>query len=174
MQALKKIFSMILRFGTSIVLLIFIFRNVDKKSLFTIIKNADKPLLLLAFCIFFFGYILCLLRWEMLLKALNIHLPLKRIIISFSAGIFFSLFLPSTIGGDFMRSIDLASHTKRPKEVVATVLLDRLSGYTGLVSLALISIIFGWQFVQDRSILISVGIITGVLVAVLLVLFNKF
>lgn len=174
MNILKKIASILLRVGTSIVLLLFIFRNIDKKSLFTIIKNADKPLLFLAFCIFFCGYILCLLRWEMLLRALKIHLPLKRVIISFSGGIFFSLFLPSTIGGDFMRSIDLAAHTKRPKEVVATVLLDRLSGYTGLVSLALLSIIFGWRLIRDRSILLSVGVITSILVAVLLVLFNKF
>ena len=174
MQALKKIFSIALRVGTSIALLIFIFRNVDKKSLFAIIKDSDKPLLLLAFCIFFFGYVLCLLRWEMLLKALNIRLPLKRIIISFSAGIFFSLFLPSTIGGDFMRSIDLAAHTKRPKEVVATVLLDRISGFIGLVSLALLATLFGWRFIQDRSVLLYVFLITLVLVAVLLVLFNKF
>lgn len=174
MQTLKKILSIFSRVGTSIVLLVFLFRNVDKKSLFEIIKNADKPLLFLAFCIFFCGYALCLLRWQMLLKAVKIHLPLKRIIISFSGGIFFSLFLPSTIGGDLMRSIDLAAHTKKPKEVVATVLLDRLSGYIGLVSLALLSILFGWRFVQDRSVLLSVAIITGVLIAVLLVLFNRF
>lgn len=174
MQALKKILSLFLRVGTSIILLIFLFRNVDKKSLYEVIKNADKTLLFLAFCIFFSGYALCLLRWEMLLKAVKIHLPLKRIIISFSGGIFFSLFLPSTIGGDLMRSIDLAAHTKRPKEVVATVLLDRLSGYIGLVSLALLSILFGWRFIQDRSVLLSVAIITGVLIAVLLVLFNRF
>jgi len=73
-----------------------------------------------------------------------------------------------------MRSIDLASHTKRPKEVVATVLLDRLSGYIGLVSLALLSVLFGWRFIQDRSVLLSVLLITLVLVAVLLALFNKF
>ena len=72
-----------------------------------------------------------------------------------------------------MRSFDLAAHTKRPKEVVATVLLDRLSGYIGLVSLALLATLFGWRFIQDSSVLLAVGIITGVLIAVLLVLFNK-
>lgn len=158
----------------SIALLLFLFRNVDKKSLFTIVKNSDKTLLLLAFCIFASGYVFCLLRWEMLLRAVKIQLPLKRIIISFCGGIFFSLFLPSTIGGDFMRSIDLSAHTKKPKEVVATVLLDRLSGYTGLVSLALLSFVIGWRFVQDRSVLLSVALITFILAAALLALFNKF
>src|SRR3989338_8020702 len=173
MNILKKVASVLLRVGTSVVLLFFIFRNIDKKSLFTIIKNADKPLLFLAFCIFFCGYVLCLLRWEMLLRALKIHLPLKRVIISFSGGLFFSLFLPSTIGGDFMRSIDLALHTKKPKEIIATVLLDRLSGYIGLVTLALLSLTFGWRLIQDKSVLFAVSIITGILILILLVLFNS-
>lgn len=73
-----------------------------------------------------------------------------------------------------MRSIDLATHTKRPREVLATVLLDRLSGYIGLVLLALFSLLLGFRFIQDKSVLFSVAIITAVLIAVLLVLFNKF
>ncbi len=174
MQILKKIFSIILRISISIILLVFLFKQVDKKSLLEAIKNADKSLLFLAFLIFSLSYILCLFRWEMLLKAVKIHLPLKRVIISFSGGIFFSLFLPSTIGGDLMRSIDLAAHTKRPREVIATVLLDRLSGYVGLVLLALLALLFGWKLLQDKSILLSVIIITAVLIAILSVLFNKF
>lgn len=174
MQTIKKIFSIIIRIGISIALLIFLFRQVDRKSLFEIIKGADKGILFLAFSIFFVSYIFCLLRWEMLLKAVDIHLPLKRVIISFSAGIFFSLFLPSTIGGDFMRSIDLATYTKKPKEVVATVLLDRLSGYIGLVSLANLSLLLGWRLVQVKTVLFTVLLITGILIAILLVLFNKF
>ena len=73
-----------------------------------------------------------------------------------------------------MRSLDLSAHTKRPREVVATVLLDRLSGYAGLVILALLSLLFGWQLIQDKSVLFSVLIITAILIAILLVLFNSF
>jgi hypothetical protein len=174
MDKLKKILSVLLRISISIILLIFLFRLVDKRILLEVIKNADKPLLFLAFFTLFFIYLFCLFRWEMLLKAADIRLPLKRVIISFSGGIFFSLFLPSTIGGDLMRSIDLAAHTKKPKEVVATVFLDRLSGYTGLVILALLALLFGWKFIQDSSVLFSAVIITAVLIAVLLILFNNF
>jgi len=174
MENLKKILNVFLRVIISIALLIFLFKQVDTKSLFQIIKNADKALLFIAFFITFFSYVLCLLRWEMLLKAVKIHLPLKRVIISFSGGIFFSLFLPSTIGGDLMRSIDLATHTKRPKEVIVTVLLDRLSGYIGLVILALASLLLGWNLLQDTAVFLSVGIISGILVAILLVLFNRY
>ena len=174
MAIFKKVLSIFFRVGISVALLIFLFRQVDKKSLLALVKNADKPLLFFSFIIFFISYPLCLFRWEILLKAAKIHLPLKRIIISFAGGIFFNLFLPSTIGGDLVRSIDLGSHTKKPKEVVATVLLDRLSGYIGLVIIALFAVIFGWRFVEDVSVLIPVFIILILLVAILLVLFNKY
>jgi len=170
----KKFMSILLRVGISVALLVFLFRQVDKKVLLEIIKNADKGLLVLAFIIFSSSYILCIFRWMMLLKAVKIHLSLKRVIISSAGGIFFSLFLPSTIGGDLVRSVDLAAHTKRPREVVATVFLDRLSGYTGLVLLALLALAVGWRLVPLKSVLPPVFIITGVLVLGLLVLFNKF
>jgi hypothetical protein len=172
---MKRIFLILLRIGVSVVLLVFLFNKVDKKSLAEIVKNANKLLLLVAFGVYFLSYILCLFRWEMLLRALKIHLPLKRIIISYAGAHFFSLFLPSTIGGDLMRSIDLSVHTKKPKEVIATVFLDRLSGYIALVLLALLSLGIGWKLlIQDKSVLLSVGIITAVLIAVLFVLFNRF
>ncbi len=175
MKIFKQIISITLRISISIILLIFLFRLVDKKNLIEIIKNADKPLLLIAFFIFLSSCALGIFRWDMLLKAAKINLPLKRVIISSAGGTFFSLFLPSTIGGDLVRSIDLAVHTKRTHEVVATVLLDRLSGYIGLVAVALFAVLFGWRFIQDNTgALFSVAIITAVLVAVLLILFNRF
>ena len=176
MAIFKKILSILLRISVSIILLIFLFKfnKIDIHLLLVNIKSADKHLLLLAFFIFLFNYILCLYRWKMLLKAADIHLPFKRIIVSFSGGIFFSLFLPSTIGGDLARSIDLATHTKRPREVVATVLLDRLSGYVGLVIIVLCSLFLGWRFVQYPSVLLSVIIITVVLIVILAILFNNF
>jgi uncharacterized protein (TIRG00374 family) len=155
-------------------LLIFLFKQVDRRSLFEIIKSADKFILFLSFLAYFFVYVLCILRWDMLLKGSGIHIPIKRLIISFSGGIFFSLFLPSTIGGDLMRSIDLASYTKKTSQVVATVILDRLSGYIGLVIVALLSVVFGFRFIEDKSILLLVGIITATLIFILLVLFNKY
>ena len=175
MKIFKKIASILLRIGVSIALLIFLFRMVDKKSLFEIIKHSDKPLLLIAFFTLFFSYALCLFRWDMLLKAAQIRLSFKRVIISSAGGMFFSLFLPSTIGGDLVRSIDLAVHTKRTHEVVATVLLDRLSGYIGMVIVALLAVLFGWGFIRDNpTALFSVAIITAILAAVLLILFNRF
>lgn len=173
MELIKKIVLIFLRISISVALLIFLFSQVDRKSLFEIIKTADKGLLLWAFFIFFFNYLFCLMRWIMLLKALEIHLPLSRVIISFSGGIFFNLVLPSAIGGDLVRSIDLAAYTKKPKEIVATVILDRLSGSVGLLILIFFSLFFGSKLLQDKAVFLSIFIITFLLVIILLILFNN-
>lgn len=174
-KLLRLIFTIILRVGISIVLLVFLFKHIDEENLLKIVRHCNKTILFYAFFVFVINYILCVVRWEMLLKAAKIQLPFKRVLISAAGGFFFSLFLPSTIGGDLMRSIDLAVHTKKPREVIATVLLDRLSGYIGLAIVALLAVLFGWKYIQDnQSILVSVAIINVILIAVLLVLFNKF
>jgi len=174
MERIKKISSIILRIGISAALLFFLFRQVGAQNLWSTIKGADLRFILLAFLVSFFSYLLCLFRWEMLLKAYQIHLPLKRVILAFSGGLFFNLFMPSSIGGDVVRSIDLAVQTKKTKEVLATVLLDRLSGYVGLVILAAAAMGLGWKYVEAKNILFAMALISGILILILLVLFNSF
>ena len=177
MKNLKKILSFILRVCISVVLLVvlFCFKKINLHDLIYDIKSTDKLLLLLAFAIFFIPYFLGLIRWHMLLKASKVNIPFNRIATSYAGGVFFSLFLPSSIGGDVARSIDLAKYSQKPKEIVATVLLDRLSGYVGLVIVVLLTLLAGWQEIsKDLTVLITIGVIVWILAVVLLVLFNKF
>ena len=173
----KKTLSIFLRIGISIILFVILFysKEIDLHSLLDHIHSTNKPFLLLAFFLSLLNYILCFFRWNILLKAANIHLPVKRVVISVCGGVFFSLFLPSSIGGDFARSIDLAKHTQKTKEVIATVFMDRLIGYVGLASVTLFSCVLGWEIVKnDIAILSSVAIIISILIFILLILFNKF
>jgi glycosyltransferase 2 family protein len=174
MGIFKKIVSIVLRIAASMLMLAFLFKQVDVQAILKVIKSADIGLLLVACAVFFLTYVFCLFRWEMLLRAADIKLPLKRVIFSFAGGTFFNLFLPSTIGGDLIRSLDLSAHTKKPKEIVATVLMDRLSGYIGLVVVALLAVFLGWRFLDDKSVLVTVFVVAGILVAILLAFFNTF
>jgi glycosyltransferase 2 family protein len=176
MVKFKNILSLILRIGVSAVLLVLLFRfnKIDIHALIDDIKGADKLFLAVGFAVFFCGYFLGFLRWRMLLEAAGINISLKRLISSFSGGIFFSIFLPSTIGGDFVRTIDLAEHTKKAKEVIATVFLDRLSGYIGLVFVILPALWLGRNLMLDKVVISSVSVIIALLIVILLVLFNNF
>jgi hypothetical protein len=152
---------------------LFKINKIDLQALINDIKGADKILLAVGFLLLFFVYFLGFLRWQMLLKAGGIVISLKRLVSSFSGGVFFSIFLPSTIGGDLVRVADLAGHTKKAKEVIATVFLDRLSGYVGLVFVIILAFLWGRDLILDKVVLTSISVIIVLLFVVLLVLFNS-
>lgn len=176
MKRIKNIFLVLARISISIVLLVFLFKfnRIDIHALISDIKSANIFFLSIGLALFLSIYILGFLRWQMLLSAAGINIPLGRLISSFSGGVFFSIFLPSTIGGDLVRTVDLAEHTKKAKEVIATVFLDRLSGYVGLVFVILPALLLGRNLVLDKVVFSSVFIIIIILVFILLILFNNF
>lgn len=175
MIKLKNILSVLLRIGVSIILLVLLFKfnKIDVHGLLRDIKGADKLFLFVSFVLYSFIYILGFFRWRMLLRTAGFDIPLKRLVSSFSGGVFFSIFLPSTIGGDLVRAVDLAGHTRRAKEVIATVFLDRFSGYIGLVFVIIPSLLLGRNLVLDRVVFTSVSVIIILLVVILLILFNN-
>jgi hypothetical protein len=170
----KKILFFILRFCVSAALFIFLFKQIDKKALFLNIKAADKFILAWACLLQLLNLVLGFWRWNMLLGALGVRALLKRRISSFAVGNFFNYFLPSSIGGDLVRTLDLSVYTKKTKEVVATVLLDRLSGYVGMEIVFLTALFLGWRLLPLKIVLFPAALITLILIVLLLVLFNNF
>jgi len=175
MTGLKKIISVLLRICVSIVLLVLLFKfnKIDIRVLANDIKGADKVFLIVGFVVFVLNYLLGFLRWRMLVRTVEINIPLRKLISSFSGGIFFNVFLPSTIGGDLVRTADLTAHTNKAKQVIATVFLDRLSGYTGLVIVILLAMLLSRDLIHDKVVFSSVTVIIILLISILLVLFNN-
>ena len=158
----------------SVILLLLLFKlnKIDFKVLISDIKNADRVFLVLGFACLPLVHLLSCWRWHMLLKVAEINISLKKLISSFCGGIFFSIFLPSTIGGDLVRTADLAKNTQKTKKVIATVFLDRLSGYIGLVLVVLPAILLGSSLIGDKIVYFSVAVIVMILVVALVLLFN--
>ena len=175
MKALfKKIVSMALRVGISACLFVFLFSKVDVQALWQALKTIDVGLLLIAFAISLISYILCFYRWNMLLVASGMKFPFRTVLGPYLGGIFFTLSPLSTISGDAVRGLDLSLHSKKTKEVMATVLLDRLSGFVGMVFVVLIALLFGFKYISKPSFLISIFILVFILVSAVLVLFNPY
>ncbi len=175
MPRLKNILYLSLRLLVSVLLLFLLFKlnNIDLKTLAGQIKGARPFFLLLGFLALPFTHILGFFRWRMLIQAAGINIPFRKLASSFCGGIFFSIFLPSTIGGDLVRTADLAAQTQKTRQVVATVFLDRLSGYIGLVLVVLPAIILGGSLIADKVVYISAAAITMLLALILVILFNK-
>ncbi len=91
------------------------------------------------------GYVLCGLRWAWIAEGLGIEVSKRRKIRLYFLGMFASLFLPSTIGGDVVRGVVLAKTEGRRGigvTAAASVILDRVNGMYALLLLLTISMLF--------------------------------
>ncbi len=80
--------------------------------------------------------IACAVRWQMLSRPLGFEQPLGHYIGFYYIGMFFNLFLPTSIGGDVVRAWYLAGERGRRLDGFLSVLVDRGSGLLVLVALA--------------------------------------
>ncbi|MDP2940309.1 MAG: lysylphosphatidylglycerol synthase transmembrane domain-containing protein [Candidatus Omnitrophota bacterium] len=170
---IKNLSILILRIAFSLGLIIFLFYKFDFAKTLLVIKKADLNYFIFVLLLTFFVNFLLLLRWYMLIKACGIKIPFKRIVVAFCGGIFFNLFLPSAAGGDIVRSIALFGQTKERAKVVASVILDRLSGFISIAIIASISLFIGFKLVNDSSILLILAIVLLSLFSLTLILFNS-
>jgi len=170
----NRLSSIFLRFAISTGILIFLFLRIDFKNFFHIIKTANLKILLFVFFLNLSVYFLAFLRWMITVKNLKIEIPWRILLESFCGGVFFNLFLPSTIGGDIVRIADLSLRFHKAKEVTASVFLDRLSGYLGLEIMLIFALILGYKLIFDRLIFFIALGFSALLFALLFVLFNNF
>jgi hypothetical protein len=84
--------------------------------------------------------VLMALRWQMLLAAKSVPVPLGWLVRRYFVALFAGQFLPAAIGGDAVRVVELGRRTGDAPEAVASVLIDRLVGLVSLVVLAAVAV----------------------------------
>lgn len=81
--------------------------------------------------------------------------------------------MPSAVGGDVVRILDLTNHSRKTKEIAATVLIDRLTGFVALGLIALLSIAIGYSYIRGLGLFWPVLLLFVFLFAVAAVAFDK-
>src|SRR5207247_756457 len=72
--------------------------------------------------------LLCVVRWLWLSRPLGFTQSLARFTGIYFVGMFFNLFLPTSVGGDAVRAIYLANGKGKRMAALLSVVLDRVSG----------------------------------------------
>jgi uncharacterized membrane protein YbhN (UPF0104 family) len=124
-----------LLFRALVTVLIFtlILRSIDFNLAWETLKNANFGLLLLALSLQFASTTLAAFRWHIILRNLDLAHPFPFCWCSYFKGMFFNQGLPTSIGGDALRVIDIARQGARKRDAFYGVMLDRVVGLTSLL-----------------------------------------
>jgi glycosyltransferase 2 family protein len=171
-ERLKNLFSFFLRFGLSAALMVWLFKRIDLHNMWDAIKGADTDYLIAAGLIFFVINLIILYRWRILMKAVGLKVKRFSSVRWFFIGLFCNLFLPTSVGGDVIKGLGLAKETGNSPKVFASIVLDRLSGFAGIVIIATLSFFLGKTILQDRSVVIAIISMAAVSVVFVVVLFS--
>jgi uncharacterized membrane protein YbhN (UPF0104 family) len=127
-----------LKISVSIALLAILFSRIDVARLWATAKQASIAWLLIALSLYAVNVVLSLWRWQLLLVAQEVSVPVRLLAGSYLVALFFNNFLPSNIGGDFFRISDTAKIAKSKTTATIVVLADRVMGVIALVFIAAI------------------------------------
>jgi len=148
---MKNLLSFILKAIVSIALIWYLLSITEFSAVFASLTSASPFWLLLSFITLILGKIITSYRWQVLLKAQEIDIPLRFLIGSVFVGQFFNSFLPTTIGGDAMRAYDTATMSKDSTKSVVSVFFFFFIGVFALAVLALFALGIGYVSGQDVS-----------------------
>ena len=145
----------------SVLLLIGFFIFIDSNEVFSVISHSDKWSFFLACICSFCGNIACAFRWTKLLSCDSKKKFWKTIKAYFESISFTTIVPVGMLGGDLYRSVrlssrnssgKLASKLKPSKEVMLSVLTDRVHGLWALCLLAVLTIFYSTIFESNMFI----------------------
>jgi uncharacterized protein (TIRG00374 family) len=147
----KRNLLLALKIGVSAALLVLILWRTDLSALLDRVRAADTLLLAAAVVIYVGMLVVSVWRWRLLLQAQGHVAPMAHLSASYLVATFFNNFLPSTIGGDFIRVRDSSRLTGSTTAAAAIVVIDRILGFGALYFLAAMAFLFGGPTVRHLT-----------------------
>ena len=135
--------STALKIFVTVILLGSLSYHLDLGELLQAVISVKLRFLLLAGVTQFVLLLVAVLRWRILLRFFSMSQPYRRLLRITFVGSFFSLFLPSSIGGDFFRAyyVSKATGVSLPQSLVTTF-LDRGAGLFALLLIGLVAALY--------------------------------
>lgn len=138
----RKFLNILLKSAVSVALLIFLFNRIEIRAVYQVLSEARLDYLAWALLCYLALQLLGIYRWQILARAMGFDRFFGQYASYYFAGLFFNLFLPTTVGGDVSRCYYLAGERGRFMSALITVLADRGCGMMAMMSIASVALIF--------------------------------
>lgn len=159
-----------LKIAVSLGLLIFIFSTIDLSTFLQVVLAANPWWLLAALVMMMVGVVIRAWRWKVLLDAIGVVVRLGELTAIYFIGFLFNNLLPSGLGGDAIRMLELNRHSERASDAVTSVLVDRFLGLSALQAIALLALLYDWGSIPPAVAYFTVVIFVGGLAGGLLLI----
>lgn len=141
---MKKKINFLIRIIVTIMLISFASYKADllneagREKFLNLMTNIRWGYVILSFGLMFVLNFVSSVKWNMLLSSRKIIVKIWRIYAYYNIGKFFSLILPTSMGGDVVRVFKLGKYTGKKHSAAASVIIER---FTGLLVLLLFTIV---------------------------------
>jgi glycosyltransferase 2 family protein len=160
-----------LRVLASAAMLAFLVPRIHLASLFPSHQLSTLAWLVGGLLAFTVAVFLSTVRWGQVLEALHIPSELPPLFSHTLAGMFVSNFLPSTVGGDVLRVARLSAANGQRHTSVASVVVERLTGFLVLPFISLVALAGNARGVQmGTASCMALAVALGTLVALAAIL----
>jgi uncharacterized protein (TIRG00374 family) len=135
-----------------------------------LLGQMDWRLFLTALILYLSGSLVRAYRWGCLVWALGVRARWRRLVGLYFVGAFFSLFLPTGVGGDAVKMYELSREDARAASAISSVLVDRFLGLFVLFAMALLALLFGYRLVAPEVRLVIAAVFLAALFGAALLL----
>src|SRR5262245_32807809 len=126
----------LLKLVVSAGLIAFFIVRIDFSLALNSLHQTRVGFLLAGLILYPIAQIVCAIKWRYLARALGIHRELKPMVGLYFIGMFFNLFLPTSIGGDITRVLYLDPSSGKTRNSLLSVLVERGTGVIAMLILA--------------------------------------
>lgn len=167
---MKFIFKTVVTLG----IFAFLFIFVDIQKVLAEIVSANLLFLFIAVLAQFLSTLLASYRWNIIMQILGFKERFYFYFRSYFKGSFFNQLLPSNIGGDAVRVLDLTSFGYSLKLSIFGIIIDRVFGILALLFLGLIAGFFAKDMIPKGLYeTINIIFVLGILGVVVLTFYNR-
>jgi uncharacterized protein (TIRG00374 family) len=85
------------------------------------------------------------LKWQLFLNAAGHRVGLLPLMRHYTTSYFFNLFMPSIVGGDVARSVQLGRELSSYRSIFAATFVERFTGFAAMVLVGLIFVVAGFK-----------------------------
>ena len=138
-MATNNTLKFLLRILASVLILALIMRSIHVEQVWQVLKQARLDYLVAALLLQFGSTAVSAYRWQLIMQNLHFGQAFAFYWRSYFKGMFFNQGLPTSIGGDAVRMLDVASRGFRKRDALYGVMVDRFIGLGALMSLTLLA-----------------------------------